>query len=153
MPSDFSKEVSSFGEEKISDEDLTGDGRGDDPHVTVLYGLHSYDPTEAEEILETLSPLKIELGLISSFSDNPDFDVIKIDITGKDLFKANELLKELPYTSKYEYHPHMTLAYVKKGHCKELIGSSHFKGKKITLDRVDYSCKDDVHTEIVLSGR
>lgn len=45
------------------------------------------------------------------------FDVEYIDEgENKFLHKSNEELKKLPYTSNFpDYHPHCTIAYIKKG--------------------------------------
>jgi len=60
---------------------------------------------------------KVTLKKISMF-DNADkgFDVVKFDVEGKDLFKMNKDFAKLPHTTDYpDYHPHVTIAYVKAG--------------------------------------
>ena len=52
-----------------------------------------------------------------------------------------------------EYHPHLTLAYVKKGSCQDLIGIDYFYGDNCVNKKVEYSDCEDVHTEISLNGR
>jgi 2'-5' RNA ligase len=85
-------------------------------HVTLLYGLSPDIPDEdVEKVIDSIQPIEVTLRKISTF-DNDGFDVLKFDIEGESLFKANELLSELPHTNTYgAYHPHVTLLYAKKG--------------------------------------
>lgn len=110
---------------EISEDDLykgtkedPGYGREDEPHVTLLYGIHSDVPdSDVEKIIDKITQPTIKLNKIDIF-DNKDkgFDVVKFNIVDKSLTKMNDLLKTLPYTSDYdEYHAHATIAYVKAG--------------------------------------
>ena len=143
-----------FGQTYIADSDLADDGRDDNPHITVLYGLHSNDPSDAYAIIHRLKPLRIRLGKISAFDSHPDYDVIKIDVESYDMRLANIMLRMLSHTMTHpEYNPHLTLAYVKKGHCRDLIGSDVFENITDILDKVEFSTTDDEHIVIELSGR
>lgn len=97
-------------------------GREDEPHVTILYGLH--DDIEDEDIEEDINDIKepkIAFKSISSF-DNPKYDVLKFDVESKDLTKLNKVFKEYPFTSNFpDYHPHATLCYVKAGKAEKYI--------------------------------
>ncbi len=89
-------------------------GLEDEPHCTLLYGLH--DGVSTKDIQTTLdkytySPIKAHN--ISTFQ-NPDYDVLKFDIKGKNLHETNKDLQKFPFTTDYpDYHPHMTIAYLK----------------------------------------
>ncbi len=121
----------------ISDNDITtkeGLGREMDPHVTILYGIHSDVPDEDVEALidELISP-EIRFNHLSIF-ENPEFDVVKYTIRNKALEKMNKMFKELPYTNDFpKYEPHVTLAYVEKGkgskYSQTLKGDLDFKLK------------------------
>lgn len=105
-------------------EDPDGFGREDEVHVTVKFGLHEKEPgPDLLKIIEQTEPFEIEVGPISLF-ENEKFDVVKFDISGEGLFKLNaRISRELECTDTYpEYHPHMTVAYVTKGTCRELVG-------------------------------
>lgn len=126
---DYDKKAWKAFQDLIDDEDLynpkddKGFGKEKDPHVTILYGLHSSIPDEdiAEEIEKIKTP-KIKMNKISAFDNNPEFDVIKFDVESDDLHKLNKKFCKFPYTSDYpEYHPHATIAYVKKGKAKKYI--------------------------------
>jgi len=41
LPKEIAKKVITWGHQHIADNELTTDGREDDPHITVLYGLHT----------------------------------------------------------------------------------------------------------------
>ena len=120
---------------KISDEDIsayeTGAGREMNPHITVLYGIHTDVPDkDVEDLIETIKEPLIEFGSITSFT-NDDFDVLKFDIESSDLVKLNKLFKKLPHTCQFpNYHPHCTIAYLKKGTAKKYI--KEFSGVKLT---------------------
>ena len=87
------------------------------PHVTVLFGIHDYVPLEdVKKFLTPIKFIKCKTNTISIF-ENENFDVVKFDIEGNYLHQMNEKLREgVDYTTSHpEYHPHMTIAYVKPG--------------------------------------
>lgn len=100
-----------------------GYGIENEPHVTVLFGFHDelVDVKElkayAESVMED-EALVFKLGKASLFK-NPEYDVLKFDIddTNGLLEKLNSAMrKKYKYTNTYpDYHPHATIAYIKKG--------------------------------------
>lgn len=144
---DFDKSDWEKMQDIIDDEDLyepkgeSGFGKEHDIHVTILYGLHKDvdDKDIAEEINKIKMP-EIKLGKVSSF-ENDRFDVLKFDVESEDLTKLNEKFKKFPYTSDFpKYHPHCTIAYVKKGLAKKYIDKLN-KADKIEVqpDKIVYS--------------
>lgn len=96
-------------------------GLEDEPHITLLFGLHKeVTDEEVEDIVKSFVYRPIKLSKLSIF-DNPDYDVLKFDIDEKSrggniLYKVNKELKKLPFTSNFpDYHPHMTVGYLKSG--------------------------------------
>ena len=90
----------------------------DEVHVTILYGLHANVPDkDVEELIEKITGPEIILSEISTFNnDDKGFDVVKFDVESKELNNMNKMFRELPYTNDYpEYHPHITISYVKLG--------------------------------------
>lgn len=90
-------------------------------HVTLLYGL--YEDVTWDDVKKYLSPLhdyKAMLYNVSSFQ-NEKFDVLKMDIKSNAMLKTNKLLRNnLPHDELHsEYHPHMTIAYLKPGCAKK----------------------------------
>ena len=122
----------------------TGFGKETDPHITILYGLHSDIPdSDIEKEIDLLKKPSIKLGKVSSFS-NDKFDVLKFDIESKDLHKANKKFSEFPFTTDYpKYHPHATIAYVKKGLADKYIDKLN-KAAEISIiaDKIIYSKAD-----------
>lgn len=129
---------------KIDREDLFEDGEKSletEPHVTLLYGLHS-DEIEDKDVMKAVdkSIIKdLKLCNISAFK-NEERDVLKFDVKGEGLSENNENLKKFPFTSDYpEYHPHATVAYLKPGTSEKYI--EMFKGQEfeITPSELVYS--------------
>jgi 2'-5' RNA ligase len=92
-----------------------------EPHCTLLYGLHEGVTLEdVTKVLDkyTFSDLK---AYEPSLFENEKFDVLKYDIgyptrSGAFLHKCNTDLSKYPNTQKFpNYHPHMTVAYLKPG--------------------------------------
>jgi len=110
---------------KISKEDLfqeEGDrtyGIEDEPHITLLFGLHS-DEIIDNDIKKCISEFTFPELILHNVSlfNNDNYDVLKFDVLDKSktLVKCNVALKQFPYSNDYpEYHPHCTIAYIKPG--------------------------------------
>lgn len=113
-------------QDSVEEKDVCTDdglGRESEPHVTVLYGIHEDVPDEdVEAIIDSITAPEITLNKISTF-DNENFDVLKFDVEGEGLHAMNKKFTELPHTNSYpDYHPHATIAYLKKGEGKKYIG-------------------------------
>lgn len=136
----------------IDDIDLAEDGKEDDIHVTVLYGLHTEDAEDVRDVIDKIKPFSISLGKISKFTSSDEYDVLKVEVEGKELVNANGELRNLPYTSTHAgYKAHLTLAYVKKGKCSNLVGDERFLGKKFLVEELIFSSKNEDKTTIKLS--
>lgn len=139
----------------IPDEELAEDGRESQIHVTVLYGLHSQTSLGARSMLTGQPPITLELLGVSIFeaNDKHDYDVVKMDVKSDDLYRLNTLLKELPHTSTFDYHPHVTLAYVKAGKGQQYVGmENELTGKQIVIDSVVFSSWNNTQDNIRLTG-
>lgn len=124
---------------KINPEDLYIEGSGygieSEPHCTLLYGLHD-DEIEIEDIQKVLDNHTFTTCKAHNLScfENPKYDVLKYDIKGDSLHETNEELKEFPYTTEYpNYHPHMTIAYLKPGKGKEYINKLSEEHKEMFI--------------------
>lgn len=93
-----------------------------EPHVSLLFGLHNEVTTDnVKNVLKKFTFGPCRLTNVSTF-DGPPYDVLKYDIDGDGLHEANAELRKFPHTTNFpEYHPHLTIAYLKTG-----------KGKKYT---------------------
>ena len=131
--------------------DNGGMGRENEIHVTVLYGLHTNDVKDIEEV--KAEPFKITLGKISKF-ESEEYDVLKIEVQSPKLHQLNKKLKEFEYTSKFDkYVPHCTIAYVKKGSCDRLLGNEYFLGKEVSVDSLTFSPAEGKKTKINLDRK
>ena len=94
-------------------------GIEDNPHVTVMYGMHEDEMDEevfAEVIKKNMKPITLRVDEVDVF-ENDEYDVVKYNLPVTDELKGyRDLFSKFPNTQTYdEYHPHMTLAYVKPG--------------------------------------
>ena len=99
----------------VPDSQLAEDGREDNPHITVKYGLHTDNAEDVRRLLAKQPPIKAMLGKLSLFR-SPECAVIKFDVDSPDLHALNALMNKLPHTDTHDgYIPHVTVAYVKPG--------------------------------------
>lgn len=162
LPAEDAKAVSDFTkaipDSAIYKPETTGQpggfGREDEPHVTALYGItHDDAGAIAQAVGGKHGPVKLTLGKVSKFTNNPNYDVLKVDVDSPELHALNKTLKGQPNENDYpDYHPHLTLAYVKKGAANDLVGSTHFEGRKITVPSLTFSDHNRKQTAIPLRG-
>lgn len=91
-------------------------GLDDEPHVTLLYGLH--DNVSTDDVVSVLDKFTFYTCNVHnpSLFKNDKYEVLKYDVTGDSLQEINEELTKFPHTTNYpDYHPHMTIGYLKKG--------------------------------------
>jgi SPP1 gp7 family putative phage head morphogenesis protein len=122
---------------KIANEDLFIDltkglkGIEDDPHITILYGLHSEEITDeaVERIFTDYSLIEAKFTKLKVI-DNPEkpYEVLVWEVESEELVKLNEQLRALPHTNNFpEYKPHATIAYLKKGAGQKYITETLLK--------------------------
>lgn len=121
-------------------EDEKGYGYENEPHITVLYGLHSNNAKDFRTFFKEQKPIKASLGKISCFY-NTKYDVVKLSIDSPDLHELNDKVKSrFKYTSDFpDYQPHCTLAYLNRGHGKKYEGKRPFAGKTVTFREITFS--------------
>ena len=98
----------------------------EDPHITILYGIHeTVCKEDIQELFKDIKTINITLTGISAFeNDDKTLDVIKYDLESEDLKKMNKIIADnCDYTDtlNLEYNPHITIAYTKKGRAKKYI--------------------------------
>lgn len=105
------------------DDDSDRFGLEDEPHVTLLYGIHA-DEVDADDVKKFIEDYKfestdVELTKIDIFErEENDYDVVKFNLNKLKLFKDinKKLCDKFPFTTDFpRYNPHSTIAYVKKG--------------------------------------
>lgn len=151
LPDDLSKKIQAWGKVTIPKEELTGVGLEDEIHSTILYGLKNDDPTEIKNLLRFVRPFDIRLGLITHF-DTPEYDVLKIAVDSPALENMHYLFEsKLDNDNSFPtFHPHVTIAYLKKGMAKKYIGSDIFRGETFRADHIVFSTKDNKKSKIGL---
>ena len=97
-------------------------GIEDEPHTTLLYGLHSeVSPKAIKNVLDSFTFGECTIGNASLF-ENEKYDVLKFDVSGPNLHEVNKLLTKYPHTTSYpDYHPHLTIAYLQPGMGKQYV--------------------------------
>jgi 2'-5' RNA ligase len=159
LPAILADQIVQWGQQMIADEDIycpLNDlihGREDEIHITLLYGVHTESSYQAQSMLSGQNPFEVRLGCVSIFTNNKDFDVVKIEAISPSLFYFNQLLKtNIQNTPSYNtYHPHVTIAYIKKDLYQNLVGSSNFRDWRWTASSVIFSSTSGEKTPIRLN--
>jgi 2'-5' RNA ligase len=159
LPSEYVPRVLDLNRALISDEELyaTEDptfGRTEDPHVTILYGIREDECLDRiESVIEEVDPQTFKITGFGCFEKDPNFDVVFLSVAGGDLFALNKaMIQEFPdhFNSHGEYHPHLTLAYVKKGLAQEILKRVEGKTFDIDVPMVDFEfSRSDGQTESI----
>lgn len=91
-------------------------GLENEPHTTLLFGLHNeVSVDDVKNVLDkrTYGTCKVHN---PSLFQNKQYDVLKFDVDGDSLHDTNGELRDFPHTNDYpDYHPHLTVAYLKRG--------------------------------------
>lgn len=114
-------------------------GIEDDTHVTLAACLdNDINLDELKALLKPLDEYKILLTNISKFG-NEKYDVLKSDVASISLFQTNkDILGKFESHSQFkEYHPHVTIAYLKCG-----AGDKYLKDP---LDKLEYLQPKEFH--------
>jgi 2'-5' RNA ligase len=155
LPKDIADEVRQISS-RIPDAHLSEDGREENPHTTVKFGLHTDDVADVRPIIENEAPIKVKIGKVSTFPPSESSngaEVLKLDVDSPDLHRLNKKLSTLPHTDTFEYKPHITLAYVKEGLAKKYVGKKHaLEGREVTVSSIAFSSKHGKMIEIPLKG-
>ena len=103
-------------------------GREYNSHITIAYGCSEKDFLKIKEVAQELSRYYqpvftfTQLGL---FKPNENYDVLKVGVKSDYLEELNSRLRKvIDFSLKYDYNPHMTIAYVKKDSANDLDGRS-----------------------------
>jgi len=123
-------------------------GLEDEPHCTLLYGLHKgVTLDQIKEVVDKFKFDKLKLHNASLFENQ--YDVLKFDVQGDSLKECNEALTDLPHTNDFpDYHPHATIAYIKKGIGEKYTKKLKDKEYEVKPTYIVYSEADGTKTKI-----
>jgi 2'-5' RNA ligase len=140
-----------------------GFGKEKEPHVTIFYGLlpseelnHNQD-MQFLHTMQYINSLEEEPSITTetvSYFSSEGYDVIIIPVVSPILEKTHAFIKDnfLVEETHDEYKPHITIAYVKKGHAEDYknidlhIPKIIFSGKEVKYKFTDstiFSCDSD----------
>ena len=125
-------------------------GIEDNPHVTVIYGIHEdeIDPEIIMDIIKNeMDGLTVDVDNISTFPGE-EYDVVKYDIPVTDELKKYRDRFETSFANTQtfpEYHPHVTLAYVKPGEGEKYVKKLD-EPFQLSFDKGVYSFHQDGET-------
>ena len=150
---ELAEKITSFAKKAIKEENLTGDKFETEPHITALYGFDpSFETSPLQSLLENQESISCSLGTVSRF-ENPDCDVLKIEVHSPEMQRLHYGLKySLSDDSKFKnqiYHPHVTLAYVRKNTHRELDGHQAFVKDKFSVSSLVYSPPDKTKRQVL----
>lgn len=146
-------------QDQIDDADLAGDGKEDEFHVTACYGTHTSDVEKIKDVLREvgLDEISLRFSGLSTFPPSEHSEgatVLKLDVESEDLERINAAIrKALPTTDSFpDYHPHLTLAYVKTAAAEKYLGKriSDDGGDAFTSSSIVFSQQDgeQVHFDL-----
>lgn len=150
LPADLAADVRAIGA-AIPDSDLNKDGREEESHVTIKWGIHGDDSSGARRAIQGRGKVSVKIGALSLF-ELPDKDVLKIDVESQGLMDLNAAVnRECPHIDTFpDYHPHITVAYLKPGMGSAYVRKSDLEGKDFLISRAVFSDRTGAREEIVL---
>jgi hypothetical protein len=111
-------------------------------HITICDGLvdGEFPVGKLLDYLGTNAKFTAALTGISLFS-NKDYDVVKFDVVSEDLVRIHEhIMAAFPTRQRFpDFHPHLTLAYVKAGHGQRYVRTFN---KELTLELTKFCYSD-----------
>jgi 2'-5' RNA ligase/DNA polymerase III epsilon subunit-like protein len=116
-------------------------GIQENPHVTILYGLHEgVTEEQVKSVFEGFTEsINIEVDGIGVF-ENKDYDVVKFNVNPDGALQdLHDKLSEFPNSNSFpDYKPHITIAYVNKGTGKKYV-KPDYKYTVKNVDKITYS--------------
>lgn len=138
----------------IPDAELGIDGREDDPHITVKFGVRDDIDTLAN-VVESVMPFSVTLGKLKVFHAEGEQVAVVAEAQSPELPKLHKLVdKAIGHRpDDWPYSAHVTLAYVKKEFSKKYEGSALVEGLSFTANSVTLSRKGGERTTIPLGKK
>lgn len=104
-------------------------GLEDEPHTTLLYGLHKeVSVDEVEDVFDDYTFYTCKVHKPSLFQ-NDSYDVLKFEVEGDPLQNINKDFRKFPHTNDYpDYNPHLTIGYLRAGRGQKYVDILNEKG-------------------------
>lgn len=131
--------------ERIPDEELGVDGREDDPHITIRYGVKD-DVDFLGELIGDQKPFSATLGKTHVFEvseSSAKQAPVVVEVDAPELHALHDLISEKMGTraDDFEYKPHVTLAYVNPEFASKYDGLDWCEGISFEVSSVVLSKK------------
>lgn len=138
-------------------EDAPG-GRAVDPHVTVKYGLQTFDPEDVMSAIEEIEPFIVTIGRCGVFHGEKNI-VLRLAIESPGLMALNRRICScVKHVDTFrEYRPHLTIAYMERNdkdpyYYREFYDNS-LAGEKFGVDQLVFTTKAGNRYVIPLIGK
>ncbi len=155
LPDNLQEKIKSWTQKHIKKENLINKGYEKHPHVTILEELYTNDKSKVKDFLKDQEAIDVEFGRISKFRNDDKSDVIKIEVYGPDIQKIHKKVSKYfdhPKSKTGKYLAHITLAYVKKDSCENLVNNKEFDGEKYKLNKFVFLDYDSEPHSIYVKG-
>src|SRR5208282_1041254 len=130
---------------QIPDEELGPDGREDDSHITIKYGVKP-DPALLSQVVGEQQPFTVTLGKTHVFSVSESSNAqapVVVECHAPELADLHNRVMEAMGTrpDDFPYVPHVTLAYVKPDAATKYEGMDWAEGISFQVDSITLSTK------------
>lgn len=125
-------------------------------HTTVLYGLIDDNPKTLIDGLNNLTPVNVTFGKTNYFeTSSVEYDVVYLEVFSEEIKKLRKKIQNVVKYIKpiFNYTPHVSLFYVKKGIGKKYKGLDIFEGKTYKFDNLVFSPSEGEDTIILLDKK
>jgi 2'-5' RNA ligase len=142
--------------EQLAEEDLAGHGREDEVHVTVCYGINTDDYEAIKDIIAATVAFEVTIGKTGTFPpskfsegaapvflavSSPELTQLNKDLQASGCFKPSDFP---------DFHPHMTLGYVKEEAASKYDGVDALEGRTFKVTSLIISDRNKQQTEVPL---
>lgn len=120
-------------------EDKAEYGLETETHVTLAPCLDN-DLNLLDELKKFVKPIGEYKAMLTDVSifENEEYDVLKCSIKSAQMFETNaEIGRNFEMHTEYDYHPHMTVAYMKKGTAKKY--KKYVLGELVELEPTNFA--------------
>ena len=147
VPQGVAAKIMEIGRELIPDEYLSGEGRVQELHVTVKYGVQANEQA-LRQICAQHSPFTGTLGKTQVFvnsENNAGGIPVVVEVRGAEFGDLHQEVAGAMGTiaDEFPYTPHITIAYVKENEAQHFAGSDLFAGISFHAGAVILSKNDD----------